>query len=406
MSGNSSGKLLRVTTSGTSHGPEMKTVVEGCPSGIKISSEDIQKDLDRRRPGQKLTSPRNEPDKIEILSGIKNSLTTGEPIVMVVKNKDARSSDYNTNIPRPGHADMALFLKNGKIEAGGGRSSGRETIGRVCAGAIAKKILEKEGVQVTGRILEMGDVVKAKEEGDSVGGIVEVLAIGVPPGLGEPVFDKLDADLAKATMSVGSVKAVEIGLGTKVAKMKGSENNDEIIVEGGNLKTKTNNAGGILGGISNGMPIVLRAAIKPTSSISKPQNSVDLKTMQPIVLNVKGRHDPCICLRIVPVLEAMVALVLADHFLRSKKDLESLRLRIDAIDNRIVELVNMRRRLSEQIGGLKKDSEKPVEDRSREQKVLEKIRKKSQSLEVDSDLTESIFKDIIKDSKQVQEELR
>ena len=404
--GNRYGKLLLVTTSGTSHGPEMKTVVEGCPAGVRISVDDIQRDLDRRRPGQKLTSQRNEPDTVEIREGIKNNLTTGEPIAMVVKNTDIRSEDYKTNIPRPGHADMSLLLKEGGIEAGGGRSSGRETVGRVCAGAVAKKILEQEGIEVTGRIVELGDVEKAKEEGNSLGGIVEVIATGVPPGLGEPVFDKLDADLAKAVMSVGSVKAVEIGAGMKVARMKGSENNDEIVVEDGKLRTKTNNAGGILGGISNGMPIVVRVAVKPTPSISKPQGSVDLDKMEETVLEIRGRHDPCICLRIVPVLEAMVALVLADHLLRTKKSLAGLRLKIDAIDRQIVELVGERMRIVREIGRLKKGSGKQVEDKESEARVLQSIQKKSGSLGVDSDLVESIFKDIIRNSKRVQEELK
>ena len=402
MSGNSMGRLLRITTSGTSHGPEMKTVIEGCPAGIRIAAADIQRDLDRRRPGQKMTSQRNEPDKVEIISGIENGLATGGPIIMAVKNIDARSEDYQTNIPRPGHADLSILLKNGMIEPGGGRNSGRETVSRVCAGAIAKKILGREGVEVTARIVEMGDVEKAKEEGDSVGGIVEITATCLPPGLGEPVFDKIDSDLARAVMSVGAVKAVEIGAGIQAARMKGSENNDEIVVENGVLRTKTNNCGGTLGGISNGMPIVVRAAVKPTSSIGKPQRSVDINTMQPTILKIKGRHDPCICLRAVPVLEAMVALVLADHLLQTKRDLAGLRQKIDSVDRQVLELLSARRSLSRQIGKLKDK----ITDSERESCVFEGVRKKSKSLGVDPELTASIFKGIIKDSKRVQEELK
>lgn len=306
----------------------MGVVIEGCPANIDISSDMIQHELDRRRPGAGLAaSERQEPDILEIISGIEGGRTTGGPIKLQVRNLDARPSDYEVNKPRPGHADLSYFQKYGKISAGGGRSSGRETVGRVLAGAVAKQVLAREGIKVSGRITEISGktsghestVLEAKARKDSVGGIVEITAEGVPPGLGEPAFDKLDGDLAKALMSIPSVKGVEIGAGFESARMLGSENNDPIIVVDGILKTETNNAGGILGGISNGMPIVCRIAVKPTSSIGLEQDTVDLDTMKPAKISVKGRHDICICPRMVPVAEAMMAIVLLDHLLRFRE---------------------------------------------------------------------------------------
>lgn len=328
MTGNTFGKLFRITTFGESHGEAVGVVIEGCPAGIDISAADIQHDLDRRRPGTGLAaSERQEPDTLEILSGIEGGRTTGGPIKLQVRNRDARPSDCEVNKPRPGHADLSYYQKYGKIPAGGGRSSGRETVGRVLAGAVAKQVLAREGITVRGRITEISGktsdhektILEAKASKDSVGGTVEITALGVPPGLGEPVFDKLDADLAKALMSIPSVKGVEIGAGFESARMLGSENNDPIIVVDGILKTETNNAGGILGGISNGMPIVCRIAVKPTSSIGLEQDTVDLDTMKPAKISVKGRHDICICPRMVPVAEAMMAIVLLDHLLRFRE---------------------------------------------------------------------------------------
>jgi chorismate synthase len=330
MNGDTIGKVFKVTTFGESHGEYVGAIIDGCPSGVDISLHEIQEMLDRRRPGKdRLTSGRRELDQLEVVSGFEKGKTTGGRIKLQVKNIDARARDYTEILhkPRPGHADLTYFLKYGEIPVGGGRASGRETVGRVLAGAVAMQILAKEGIEVHGRIVEIygrdkdfeKTILDAKAEHDAVGGIVEIVATGVPPGLGEPVFDKLDADLAKALMSIGAVKGVEIGAGFKSARMKSSEHNDPIIIENGKLKTRTNNAGGIQGGISNGMPIICRIAVKPTSSIGKEQDTVDLKTMTPTKIKVKGRHDPCICPRIVPVAESMVALVLMDHLLRSRK---------------------------------------------------------------------------------------
>jgi chorismate synthase len=361
MSGNTLGRLFRITTWGESHGRAVGVVLDGCPSGLTLAAEDIQKDLDRRRPGQSIASTaRSEEDRVEILSGIFEGKTTGTPISMIVLNKDADSSAYDAirNTPRPGHADFTYQAKYGiRDHLGGGRSSARETVGRVAAGAVAKKILSSAGVVVVGYTLELGGISailppptsedlstiraasegsilrcpdpdaagrmlqlldEARQQGDSLGGVVEIAASGVPPGLGEPVFDKLDADLAKALMSIGAVKSVEIGAGLKSARMRGSQMNDPIILHNGQVDFETNNAGGILGGISTGAPIICRIAVKPTPSIKIKQRTVDLSTMQPAEIEVKGRHDPAIPPRIVPVAEAMVALVLADHLLRAR----------------------------------------------------------------------------------------
>jgi chorismate synthase len=358
MSGNSFGQLFRVTTWGESHGEALGVVVDGCPSGLELAEEDIQHELDRRRPGvSAITTERKEADMVKILSGVFNGKTLGTPISMLVWNKDIDSSVYEPlkDIARPGQADCSYQLKYGiRDHRGGGRASGRETVARVAAGAIAKKILTGQAVQVIGHVVEIGGIrarkvnvdeitknaesnavrcadleaaksmealiKEVKEEGDSVGGIVEVLALDVPGGLGEPVFDKLDAELAKALMSIGAVKGVELGAGFDAAKLKGSKMNDEFYIEkGGRIRARTNNAGGVLGGISTGEPIVCRLAVKPTSSIAKPQRSVDMQKMEDVEIRITGRHDPCICPRLVPVAEAMVALVLVDSMMRAKR---------------------------------------------------------------------------------------
>ena len=357
MSGNSFGRIFKVTTWGESHGEAIGVVVDGCPSGLELSAAYIQYELDRRRPGvSALTTERKEADEVKILSGVFEGKTLGTPISMLVWNKDADSSPYEPlkHVARPGQADLSYQLKYGiRDHRGGGRASGRETVARVAAGAIAKKILASHGVRLIGHVVEVGGIrarqvrieelaknaesnavrcadlesakrmealiKEVKVEGDSVGGIVEVLALGAPAGLGEPVFDKLDAELAKALMSIGAVKGVEIGAGFEAARLKGSEMNDEFYIDaGGRIRTRTNNAGGILGGISIGENVICRIAVKPTSSISKPQRSVDMRKQEDMEIEIKGRHDPCICPRIVPVAEAMVALVLVDFLLRAQ----------------------------------------------------------------------------------------
>jgi chorismate synthase len=354
MPGNSFGHSLRITTWGESHGKAVGVVVDGVPAGLELSEEDIQKDLDRRRPGQsEVSTPRVESDTLEILSGVFEGMTTGCPISMLVWNTNANPGayDYIRDIPRPGHADLFYQKKYGiRDHRGGGRSSGRETIGRVAAGAVAKKLLSIYGIEVFAHVTELGGVKAgnvtftdirenvertpvrcadpeaaqrmleqvrlARSEGDSIGGIVEIIATGVPAGLGEPVFGKLDADIAAALMSIGAVKGVEIGAGFECARMKGSQMNDPFVIEAETIIPETNNAGGIIGGLSTGLPIICRAAVKPTPSISKVQRSVSMDSMEEVDIEIHGRHDPTIPPRMVPVAEAMLALVLADHMIR------------------------------------------------------------------------------------------
>ncbi len=356
MSGNTFGEIFRVSTFGESHGEAVGVIIDGCPSGLELSVGDIQKELNRRKPGQSaVTTSRTEKDKAILLSGVFHGRSTATPIAIIVHNKDKDPGAYESlkHKPRPNHADFTYFMKYGLRDwRGGGRASGRETVGRVAAGAVAKKILAKEGIEILGHTVEIGGisasetqiedvrkktesnpvrcsdqkaakkmekaVLAVKKAGDSLGGVVEVLALNVPPGLGEPVFDKLDGELAKALMSIGAVKGVEIGAGFRAARSRGSENNDEFIMVSGKVSTKTNNSGGILGGISNGMPIVIRAAIKPTSSIAKEQRTVDLSSMKQTKIKITGRHDPCIVPRVLPVCEAMTAIVLTDHLLRHR----------------------------------------------------------------------------------------
>ncbi|HHI30556.1 MAG TPA: chorismate synthase [Candidatus Methanoperedenaceae archaeon] len=355
MSGNTFGTLLKVTTWGESHGVAIGCVVDGCPAGLELSEADVQRELDRRRPGQSdVTTQRTESDSVRILSGTFRGVTTGTPISMIVFNQDADSSKYDriVDLLRPGHADYTYHEKYGvRDHRGGGRASARETIGRVAAGAVAKKLLREQRVEVLGHVIEIGGikaenvsidqirsnveanpvrcadtvawkvmldaVVQAKEAGESLGGIVEIVALDVPPGVGEPIFNKLNADLAAGLMGIGAVKGVEIGAGFKAASMRGSEMNDSFEIKDGRIHTTTNNAGGILGGISTGEPIITRIAVKPTPSIAKPQKTVNIKKMEESELRIEGRHDPAIPPRIVPVAEAMVALVLADHMIQN-----------------------------------------------------------------------------------------
>lgn len=347
--------MFQITTWGESHGRAVGVVVDGLPAGLSFSEADIQKELDRRRPGQsEVSTPRQETDRVEILSGVFEGMSTGTPVSMLVWNSDARSSAYDAikDTPRPGHADFTYMARYGmRDHRGGGRSSARETIGRVAGGALAKLLLARFGIKIVAHVLELGGirakplsfeeilknvektpvrcadletaekmlekVAALRQEGDSVGGIVEIIVGGVPAGLGEPVFDRLDADLAKALMSIPAVKGFEIGAGFEAARLRGSEMNDPFRMEEGNITCSRNNAGGILGGISTGLDVICRVAVKPTPSIGKIQQTIDLKSGENTEISIKGRHDPTIPPRMVPVAEAMVALVLADHMLRS-----------------------------------------------------------------------------------------
>jgi chorismate synthase len=347
MAGSTFGHVYRLTTFGESHGGAVGCVVDGVTPGLELVEADIQEQLDRRKPGQSdVTTPRAEPDTVHILSGVFEGRTTGTPVLLILYNKDARPSAYDEikSLFRPGHADFTYLRKYGRRDyRGSGRASGRETAGRVAAGAIARKLLARRGVSIAAytkraagiecKTVDLGAIEsnpmracdpaaaekmvarlrEAQSVGDSVGGIVECRVTGVPAGLGEPVFDKLDGELARAMLSVGAVKGIEFGMGFAAADMRGSEHNDEMGEDG----FLTNHAGGVLGGISTGEEILFRVAVKPTSSISTPQQTVDIEG-RPKTIVTEGRHDPCICPRIVPVIEAMTALVLIDHIKRQE----------------------------------------------------------------------------------------
>ena len=352
--GSSFGTLFRITTFGESHGPALGVVVDGCPPKLPLDAEHIQHELDRRRPGQsRLVSQRKEDDRVEILSGVLDGVTLGTPIAMMIRNADARSKDYDAiaRAYRPSHADYTYDAKYGiRAVAGGGRASARETAGRVAAGAIAQQLLARHGVEIVAWVDEVAGIAatvdeatvartgvdindvrcpdagaaaqmierieRARKDGDSVGGCIRAVARGVPPGWGEPVFDKLEADLGKAMLSIPAVKGVENGAGFAGTRMTGSEHNDIFYRRpDGTIGTRTNRSGGIQGGISNGEPITLRVAFKPTATIMRAQPTVD-RDGNAVTLEPKGRHDPCVLPRAVPIVEAMIALVLADHALR------------------------------------------------------------------------------------------
>ena len=356
MSGNSFGHTFKITTCGESHGGAVGVIVDGCPAGINITQEEIQVELDRRKPGQShITTPRAEKDIIHILSGIFEGKTTGTPILLLAYNEDVRSEDYNElkKVFRPSHADYTYLMKYGLRDyRGSGRASARETLARVAAGAIAKKYLREElGLEILSYVKQVGKIVanvdinqvkledvesniircpdqdtakqmislveQMKERGDSIGGVIECVIRNVPVGLGEPVFDKINADLGKAMLSINAVKGFEIGSGFAGVELPGSEHNDAFIIENGKIKTATNNAGGVLGGISSGEDIYFRVAFKSVSTINKEQDTVNLEYAQ-VIVKGEGRHDPCVLPRAVPIVDAMAALVIMDHYLRHR----------------------------------------------------------------------------------------
>ncbi|MBE6485791.1 MAG: chorismate synthase [Methanosphaera stadtmanae] len=356
MASNTMGEIFKVTTFGASHGTALGATIDGCPAGLELTREDIQEELNKRRPGtSNLTTSRDEKDSVEILSGIFNGKTDGTPITAIIRNKDQRSKNYDNlkNNPRPGHGDLCWQKKFENYDyRGGGRGSGRITIGHVIGGAVSKKLLSIYDITVTAHVISIHDIktnqkysldqikenitknnvrcadlekakemeeviLKAKNEGNSVGGIVEIIINNLPIGLGQPVFDKLDGDLAKALMNIGAVKGVEIGLGFESALLTGKEFNDPYYVENDKIMTKTNNAGGILGGMSNGMPIVLRIAVKPTPSVSGIQKTVNLEKNENSTIEIEGRHDPCICPRVTTVAESACSIVIVDHMIRA-----------------------------------------------------------------------------------------
>ncbi|HEX79149.1 MAG TPA: chorismate synthase [Dehalococcoidia bacterium] len=353
---NSLGKQFVITSFGESHGSLVGVIIDGCPAGLAVSEADIQHELDRRKPGiSSITTPRREEDRVEFLAGVFNGYTTGAPICLAVWNRDVDSGEYEKArlLPRPGQADYTAGVKYGGFNdyRGGGRFSGRITAGFVMAGAVARKLLYAIGVEVLAHTVEIGGIAarpgepdkiretaaknavhcadaeatekmiaaveKAINEDDSLGGIIEGIALGLPVGLGEPVFGSVDAELSKALFAIPAVKGVEFGAGFKAARMKGSQNNDPFAIKDGRVVTTSNNAGGILGGISNGMPLVVRVAVKPTASIAREQPTVDIGKMKEATLAVKGRHDACIVPRAVVVVESMMAVTLCDLAIRA-----------------------------------------------------------------------------------------
>jgi len=350
---NTIGRLYRVTSFGESHGRCVGVVVDGCPAGHRLDLEHMQAELDRRRPGQSsVSTPRREDDKVEVLSGVFNGVTTGAPVCMLIWNRDMDSTRYEEHrwTPRPGHADYTAEKRYGGHQdyRGGGRFSGRITAGYVMAGALAKQVLAAtHGIEVLGYTSQIGstvapdvpldqirenternpvrcpdpdtaremerNILKARDEGDSLGGAVKCVVLNVPPGVGQPVFDTLEGDLAKALFGVPAVKAVEFGAGTALASRRGSMSNDPYRIVGGKVETASNNMGGVLGGVSTGAPIELTVTFKPTPSVSKPQQTVDLKTLKETTITIEGRHDPCIVPRAVPIVESVAAMVSHEH---------------------------------------------------------------------------------------------
>ncbi|MGH1362011.1 MAG: chorismate synthase [Calditrichia bacterium] len=428
MSGSRFGEAYRVMTFGESHGPFIGVVIDGIQPGIEIDEEAIQFQLNRRKPGQSdVVTPRKEEDKVQIVSGVFEGKTTGTPICMLIKNKDQRSRDYGNIVKlfRPGHASYTFLQKYGVFDyRGGGRASGRETATRVASGALARQLLEARGVEIYGYTRRVGDIEieqvdfdvieknpvraadpgaaekmaelirAARDEGDSIGGVVEVVVRNCPPGLGEPVFNKLQADLAGALMSIGAIKAFEMGSGFDTAGLKGSDNNDEFYYSEDSeaFKTRTNNAGGVLGGISNGEDLVMRITVKPPSSISKTQTTSD-HDGKDVEFSIGGRHDPCICPRVVPVAEAMVALVLLDHLLMQERltnegAAEVAEDKLATIDQQILLLLAQRQRLQKE----------HASSASGKDATIEQLEKQSEGLDLPNELLSKLA-DVLSETK-------
>lgn len=442
MAGNTMGAFFRITTFGESHGAAVGVVIDGVRPNLPVSRKDIQRELDRRRPGQSaVTSPRREPDRVEILSGVHRGRTLGTPICLVVRNVDQDPAAYRRirDLFRPGHAGYTYLAKYGISDyRGGGRSSGRETAGRVAAGAVARRLLAARGIGIIAYTKEAAGIrarrvvipeiarnpmrcpdpvaaramerriARLRKEGDSAGGIVEAVVRGCPAGIGDPVFDKLDASLARALMSIPAIKGVEIGSGFAAARMKGSEHNDPLYRSARDraIRTRTNNAGGILGGISNGEEIVVRVSVKPPSGIAKRQETVDRRGRR-APISVTGRHDPCICPRVVPVVESMIALVLADHLVRQALvrpagSPAAIRTEIDLLDDALLTLLVERQELVRRIGRMKKRAGAAINDPLREREVFTRLAALADGTVLDERFVRGIYSEIFRHARQVQ----
>jgi chorismate synthase len=454
MGQNTLGKLFKITSFGESHGEVVGIVIDGLPAGLLIDGDLIQKQLDRRKPGRsEISTTRKEQDKVQILSGVFNNLTTGAPLCMIIKNKDIKSEDYEAirKTPRPGHADLTSYLKYDGLNdyRGGGRFSGRITAGFVMAGAVAKKILENKKIDVkaytiqidgikakipeTSKIEGMRDknivycpdalaaekmiekINEVKNKNDSVGGIIQCTIYGVPPGIGEPIFSSIESEISKAIFSIPGVKAIEFGSGFKSAELLGSQNNDNIIIKKGEITTETNNAGGILGGLSIGTPILFNVAIKPTSSIGKEQKTINLSELKEVKFKIHGRHDPCIVPRAVPVIESLASIVIVDLLLQAGKieniiyddtrNVNYQRKVIDRITIKMLDLLKSRIKAAKIIGEIKNLRGKAVKDSRREQELLNKCINYAKKIGLPLELAERFIKNLINESIKIQAEL-
>jgi chorismate synthase len=436
---NYTGENLRLTLFGGSHEPELGMTLRGFPAGEAVDAEALASFLARRAPGRNAwSSARFEKDEPLFLSGLTGGMSDGSPITAVIANADARPGDYRllSSIPRPGHADYAAWVKTGSIPAGGGAYSGRMTAALCLAGGICLQYLQRRGVSVLSRIAEIGGIADAgelsedsrpcafgslseergeemkaaiaaaKEAGDSLGGVVECAVFGLPAGLGGPLFEGLEGGLAALLFAIPAVKGAEFGAGFAAARLRGSENNDAFVLRNGRVETATNNCGGLLGGVTDGMPLVFRAAFKPTPSISKTQKSVDLSTMTETELSVPGRHDPCIVPRALPCVEAAAAIALCDALITAEgsgKDLSALRGRIDRIDGSIQSLFEARMALCGEIAAYKKEHALPVRDAAREEEKLRAVA--ARSAEGLGDYDAALFRELMALSRRRQKEL-
>ncbi len=455
MPDNSLGKIFKITVFGESHGKVIGVVVDGVPAGLKINEKIIQAELDKRRPGfSTITTTRLEEDKVQIYSGVLNGFTTGAPVCMIIENRNIRSVDYEEFKikPRPGHADLTAYIKYGGFNdhRGGGQFSGRITASFVMAGAIAKQLLDTKNIQVlaytyqlageTAKIPSNIEEIKAnrdmnpiscpdkqaaermikkildvKNEGDSVGGVVQCMITGLPAGVGEPVFSSIESEISKAVFSIPGVKGVEFGSGFKSALMKGSEHNDYFNYdENSRIITETNNCGGVLGGLTTGMPVLFNIAFKPTASISKEQFTVDLESGKQTSIKIKGRHDPCIVPRAVPVVEAITAIVIVDLLMQAgyfrqvipadKKDLQYQRNLVEELTFRILELFKQRLEAAEVIAQIKSERKMSVKDVERESSLINKAVSYAKRIGLPEEYATSLVKELIKLTVKLEED--
>jgi chorismate synthase len=434
MAGNKFGSFYSIVTFGESHGPYIGVVIDGIKPGIEINEDEIQQEMSRRRPGQsKLTTPRDEKDQAMIVSGIFEGKTTGTPMCILIKNEDPRSKDYSKlqNIFRPGHAAYTYLKKYGIFDyRGGGRASGRETATRVAAGALAKQVLKPQGIEFRAFTRKIGPIEAQSvdynfieknpvrccdpkvasqmiahiedvaREGDSIGGVVELHIKGLPIGLGDPVFEKIDAELAHGLVSIGAIKGIEFGDGFKVSEQRGSETNDLFHVSAaGQIEPKTNHSGGVLGGISTGQDLILRLAVKAPSSIKKEQTTVDNQGNE-VKLSIEGRHDPCICPRVVPVAEAVAALVILDLILvqnaisDKNENIEKVKSELDTVDAQLMLLIKRRQVLEAKLKKIHLESSSKSELRSYVTRVQSELKKIARELELDEERLTEIWNNI------------